>query len=141
MKNNALEFLRYAAVGGISALVDMGVLYLLTEFVFFGKKDGLALSLSVAGGFLAGLIVNYLLSNIFVFTSKLQREKGKKAGAFFIYALVGIVGFLLTELLMHLGMMIVNHEGLWYILLNCFVKGVVLIWNYVGRKIFVYKGE
>lgn len=141
MKNNALEFLRYAAVGGISALVDMGVLYLLTEFVFFGKKDGLALSLSVAGGFLAGLIFNYLLSNIFVFTSKLQREKGKKAGAFFIYALVGIVGFLLTELLMHLGMVIVSHEGLWYILLNCFVKGVVLIWNYVGRKIFVYKGE
>jgi putative flippase GtrA len=128
-------------VGGISALVDMGVLYIMTEFAFDGKKDGIALTLSVAAGFVFGLIVNYLLSQLFVFTSKEQREKGKKASAFFIYAVVGLIGFVLTELLMHIGMLFVSHEGLWYILLNCFVKGVVLIWNYVGRKIFVYRGE
>jgi putative flippase GtrA len=128
-------------VGGISALVDMGVLYIMTEFAFDGKKDGIALTLSVATGFVFGLIVNYLLSQLFVFTSKAQREKGKKASAFFIYAVVGLIGFVLTELLMHIGMLFVSHEGLWYILLNCFVKGVVLIWNYVGRKIFVYRGE
>jgi putative flippase GtrA len=140
-KNNIFEFIRYIFVGGISALVDMGVLYIMTEFAFDGKKDGIALTLSVAAGFVFGLIVNYLLSQLFVFTSKEQREKGKKASAFFIYAVVGLIGFVLTELLMHIGMLFVSHEGLWYILLNCFVKGVVLIWNYVGRKIFVYRGE
>jgi putative flippase GtrA len=140
-KNNIFEFIRYIFVGGISALVDMGVLYIMTEFAFDGKKDGIALTLSVATGFVFGLIVNYLLSQLFVFTSKEQREKGKKASAFFIYAVVGLIGFVLTELLMHIGMLFVSHEGLWYILLNCFVKGVVLIWNYVGRKIFVYRGE
>jgi putative flippase GtrA len=140
-KNNIFEFIRYIFVGGISALVDMGVLYIMTEFAFDGKKDGIALTLSVAAGFVFGLIVNYLLSQLFVFTSKEQREKGKNASAFFIYAVVGLIGFVLTELLMHIGMLFVSHEGLWYILLNCFVKGVVLIWNYVGRKIFVYRGE
>lgn len=140
-KNNIFEFIRYIFVGGISALVDMGVLYIMTEFAFDGKKDGIALTLSVAAGFVFGLVVNYLLSQLFVFTSKEQREKGKKASAFFIYAIVGLIGFVLTELLMHIGMLFVSHEGLWYILLNCFVKGVVLIWNYVGRKIFVYRGE
>lgn len=140
-KNNIFEFIRYIFVGGISALVDMGVLYIMTEFAFDGKKDGIALTLSVAAGFVFGLVVNYLLSQLFVFTSKEQREKGKKASAFFIYAVVGLIGFVLTELLMHIGMLFVSHEGLWYILLNCFVKGVVLIWNYVGRKIFVYRGE
>jgi putative flippase GtrA len=140
-KNNIFEFIRYIFVGGISALVDMGVLYIMTEFAFDGKKDGIALTLSVATGFVFGLIVNYLLSQLFVFTSKEQREKGKKASAFFIYAVAGLIGFVLTELLMHIGMLFVSHEGLWYILLNCFVKGVVLIWNYVGRKIFVYRGE
>lgn len=140
-KNNIFEFIRYIFVGGISALVDMGVLYIMTEFAFDGKKDGIALTLSVAAGFVFGLIVNYLFSQLFVFTSKEQREKGKKASAFFIYAVVGLIGFVLTELLMHIGMLFVSHEGLWYILLNCFVKGVVLIWNYVGRKIFVYRGE
>ena len=141
VSKNLFEFLRYVIVGGISALIDMGALYLLTEYVFDGRKDGLPLTLSVAGGFIVGLIANYLLSQLFVFTSDTQREKGKKAGAFLIYALVGLVGFGLTEGLMHLGMIFVSHEGLWYILLNCFVKGVVLIWIYLGRKIFVYKGE
>jgi len=141
VSKNLFEFLRYVIVGGISALIDMGALYLLTELVFDGQKSGIPLTLSVAGGFIVGLIANYLLSQLFVFTSDTQREKGKKAGAFLIYALVGLVGFGLTEGLMHLGMIFVSHEGLWYILLNCFVKGVVLIWNYLGRKIFVYKGE
>ena len=140
-KKNLFEFLRYVLVGGVSALIDMGVLFLLTEFVFGGQKSGLALTVSVAGGFLVGLISNYLLSLLFVFTTDSQREKGKSAFAFLIYATVGLVGFGLTEGLMHLGMIFVSHEGLWYIVLNCFVKGVVLIWNYLGRKIFVYKGE
>ncbi len=140
-KNNIFEFIRYIFVGGLSAVVDMGVLYIMTEFVFDGKKDGFALTFSVGAGFLFGLFVNYLLSQLFVFTSQTQREKGKKATSFLIYAVVGLIGFALTELLMHIGMLFVSHEGLWYILLNCFVKGIVLIWNYVGRKIFVYKGE
>lgn len=140
-RNNIFEFIRYIFVGGFSAVVDMGVLYIMTEFVFDGEKDGIALTLSVAAGFIFGLIVNYLLSQLIVFTSKSQREKGKRAGAFLIYAAVGLIGFALTELLMHIGMLFVSHEGLWYILLNCFVKGIVLVWNYVGRKIFVYKGE
>ena len=138
---NLWEAFRYAIVGGVSALADMGVLFLLTEYAFGGKNTGLALFLSVAGGFAVGLAVNYILSQLFVFNTKTQREKGKTARAFFIYAAVGIIGFGLTELLMHIGMLFVSEKGLWYLLLNCFVKGIVLIWNYIGRKIFVYKGE
>ena len=140
-EKNLWEAFRYALVGGVSALVDMGVLFLSTEFIFGGKNTGLPLAVSVALGFCVGLAVNYLLSQLFVFTSSEQRKKGKTAKAFFIYAIVGIIGFALTEILMHLGMVFVSDEGLWYLLLNCVVKGIVLVWNYLGRKIFVYKGE
>ena len=140
-KDTLFEFLRYVVVGGVSALVDMGVLFLSTEFIFGGKNTGLPLAVSVALGFCVGLAANYLLSQLFVFTSSVQREKGKTARAFFIYAAVGLIGFALTELLMHTGMLFVSDEGLWYLLLNCIVKGIVLVWNYIGRKIFVYKGE
>ena len=68
-------------------------------------------------------------------------EKGKTLGAFLIYVAVGVVGFGLTELLTLLGTGLIGHEGIWYLLLSCFVKGIVLIWNYVGRKILVYKGK
>ena len=104
VSKNLFEFLRYVVVGGISALIDMGALYLLTELVFDGQKSGIPLTISVAGGFIVGLVANYLLSQLFVFTSDTQREKGKKAGAFLIYALVGLVGFGLALVAQRLGL-------------------------------------
>ncbi len=140
-KKTIFELLRYLVVGAIAALVDLGVLALFTELIFSGDKGALALSVSTAAGFIAGLVCNYLLSMLFVFVNAEQKEKNKKkARTFSIFALVGVIGLLLTELLMHLGMLIFPEEGYWYLLLSCFVKGVVMLWNYVGRKIFVYKG-
>ena len=91
--------------------------------------------------FAVGLLVNFILSNVFVFKEKEQREKGRTVSAFLIYALVGVIGFVLTELLTICGTLIIGEGGIWYLLLTCFVKGAVLIWNYVGRKIFVYRGK
>ncbi len=140
-KKTFFELLRYLVVGAIAALVDLGVLALFTELIFGGNKEGLALTVSTAAGFIAGLVSNYLLSMIFVFVSEEQKEKNKqRAKTFFIFALVGVIGLVLTEVLMHLGMLIFPDHGYWYLLLSCFVKGIVMLWNYLGRKIFVYKG-
>ena len=137
-----MEFLRYVVVGGISAVIDMAVNYIMLFFVLGGTKDDRGLvALSVACGFVVGLIVNFVLSNIFVFKSREQQEKGKTLGAFAVYTAVGVVGFGLTELFTILGTMFIGDHGIWYLVLSCFVKGIVLIWNYVGRKIFVYKGK
>ena len=40
-----------------------------------------------------------------------------------------------------LGTRFIGKEGIWYLLMTAVVKGIVLIWNYLGRKIFVYKGK
>lgn len=143
-KNKKLifEFLRYAVVGGISAVVDMGINFVMLFYILGGTKDDkLFVAIAVASGFIVGLAVNFILSNIFVFKDKEQKEKGRTAGAFLIYVLVGLIGFGMTELLTILGTLCIGDEGIWYLLLTCVVKGVVLIWNYVGRKIFVYKGK
>ena len=141
-KKLIFEFLRYAVVGGISAVVDMGVNYAMLFYILNGTKDDKGLvAISVASGFAVGLIVNFILSNIFVFNEAEQREKGKTAGAFLIYVLVGVVGFGITEGLTILGTLFIGDSGMWYLLLTCFVKGIVLIWNYVGRKILVYRGK
>ena len=143
-KNRKLifEFLRYAVVGGISAVIDMGINFVMLFYVLGGTKDDKGLvALSVAVGFAVGLAVNFILSNVFVFKEEEQREKGKTLGAFLIYALVGVIGFGLTELLTILGTHVIGDGGIWYLVLTCFVKGVVLVWNYVGRKIFVYRGK
>ena len=134
-RDTLFEFLRYAVVGGLAAVVDMAVNYLMLYHVFSaGKDDKTYVAISVAVGFIAGLVVNFILSNIFVFKSEEQRARGKTAGAFFIYVAVGVVGFGITELLTLLGTRFIGDHGLWYLLLSCVVKGIVLIWNYIGRK-------
>lgn len=140
-RKNLFEFLRYAVVGGISALIDMGVLWAFTELVFDGINTGWRLAISVAMGFAVGLAVNYGLSILFVFIADEQKSEGKNVKAFIIYLIIGLIGFGMTELFMFLGMLFVPTEGLWYLVLNVFVKGVVLVWNYIGRKIFVYHGH
>ena len=141
-KKLLLEFLRYAVVGGISAVIDMGVNFIVLFFVLNGTKDDRGLVvISVAAGFAVGLAVNFILSNLFVFKEKEQREKGKTLSAFLIYALVGVIGFGLTEGLTILGTHVIGDGGIWYLILTCFVKGAVLVWNYAGRKIFVYRGN
>lgn len=137
-----MEFLRYVVVGGISAVIDMAVNYVMLFFVLGGTKDDRGLvAISVACGFLVGLMVNFILSNIFVFKSQEQQEKGKTLRAFLVYTVVGIIGFGLTELFTILGTLVIGDAGIWYLILTCFVKGIVLVWNYLGRKIFVYKGK
>ena len=139
-KKTLWEFARYVVVGGISAVVDMAANYLMLYKIFATDSDNTPMVvISVTVGFIVGLLTNFILSNIFVFRSGEQKEKGKTAQAFIIYGVVGLIGLGLTELLTIVGTFFIAGSGILYLLLTCFVKGVVLIWNYIGRKIFVYK--
>ena len=136
------EILRYCIVGGIAAVVDMAANYAMLYWVLGAtKNDGWQVAASVTVGFVVGLTVNYILSNVFVFNKESQQKKGKTVKAFLIYAVVGVIGYGISVGLTLLGTRFIGESGIWYLLLTCFVKGVVLIWNYIGRKIFVYRGE
>ncbi len=140
-KKNLYEFLRYAVVGGISSVVDIAVNYgMLYGILRASKDDAWQVAVSVAAGFLVGLAVNFLLSNWLVFRSRAQRERGQTLSAFFLYALVGGIGFALTEALTLAGTQLIGGSGIAYLLLTCFVKSIVMVWNYGGRKLLVYRG-
>ncbi len=140
-KKLVFEFLRYVLVGGLSFVVDTGAMTLLKEIFFKEACTAWQMALCVAVGFICGLVCNYLLSNLVVFRSEEQKKRGRNFSAFMIFFAVGLVGFGLTELFMWIGVRLVGSEGLWYILVKCFVAGVVMVWNYLGRKIFVYRGK
>ena len=70
-----------------------------------------------------------------------QQKEGKTVKAFVIYALVGVIGYFLTVGLTLLGTLVTGESGFWYLVLTCAVKGIVLIWNYIGRKLLVYRGK
>ncbi len=141
-KDTLFEFLRYVVVGGVAALVDMGVNYTVLYLILGATKDDKwQVAAAVTAGFVIGLIVNFALSNIFVFRKAEQQKDGKTVKAFVIYTVVGVIGYFLTVGLTLLGTLFIGEEGIWYLLLTCVVKGVVLVWNYIGRKIFVYRGH
>lgn len=141
-KETIWEFLRYVVVGGVSAVVDIAVNYVML-YVILGatSEDKWQVAVSVTAGFIVGLIVNFLCSNVFVFRKAEQQKEGKTAKAFIIYVLVGVIGYGMTVGLTLLGTIFTGESGIFYILLTCVVKGIVLIWNYLGRKILVYRGK
>ncbi len=141
-KENFWEFLRYAVVGGIAALIDMGVNYAMLYIILGATgEDSWQVAVSVTAGFIVGLTVNFILSNIFVFRKSEQQKKGKTFKAFVIYVIVGVIGYGLTVGLTLLGTLVTGESGFLYLVLTCFVKCVVLVWNYIGRKILVYRGQ
>ena len=88
------EFLRYAVVGGISAVADIAANALMLYVILQSDKDHpVQVAVSVAIGFLLGLAVNYLLSAYFVFRTEEQKKKSRTARAVLIYLAVGVIGF------------------------------------------------
>ncbi|MBO5870262.1 MAG: GtrA family protein, partial [Clostridia bacterium] len=117
---------------------DMG------KFVVFGFENEVRVTLATALGFTVGLIVNYIISIFFVFTTETQKERGKGLKPFLIYLAVSIVGLLVNIGVTQLGCNILDvskDDTLMFMFVSCVAAGVALIWNYIGRKIFVYKGE
>ncbi|MBQ3230222.1 MAG: GtrA family protein [Clostridia bacterium] len=147
------ELLRYLVAGGSAFVFDLLTKTLLNSLVLpedmgrfsvFGFETELRVAIATTAGFIVGLIVNYLISIFFVFTTEDQKKRGKGVKPFLIYLAVSIVGLLVNLGVTQLGcnLLSVKQENVvMFMFVSCVAAGVALIWNYIGRKIFVYKGE
>ncbi len=139
-KDKILEFLRYVLVGGLAAVVDIFVNWLVLYKILQGTKDDIwKVIVAVALGFIFGTIVNFTLSNLFVFRKADQQKRGKTVKGFVISLVIGLIGLGLTELFTFIGTRFIPDGSLIYVILSCFVKVIVLFWNFIARKIFIYK--
>ncbi len=128
------EFFRYAVVGGISFLADFGTLTFFEE-VIFRTRENWQIFVSTAAGFVVGLVVNYILSLLFVFRKEDNKSSGKSVGGFLVFALVGVIGLAITEGLMHIGVNVLHFH---YMITKIVTAAIVLVWNYLGRKLLVF---
>lgn len=124
--NLFVQLFRYVFVGGVAFVVDWGSMIFL---VYLGMNKYIA----VAIAFVLGLVTNFILSKIFVFKEK--SEKTNAAGEFIAYAVIGVIGLVLTELLVAL---MVEMIGIALAIAKIIAAAIVLLWNFIARKLFLY---
>lgn len=122
----ATQLFRYFLVGGLAFLVDYGSLWFLTEVC------GLHYLLSAAIAFLLGLTCNYLLSTHWVFNSRRMKSRW---GEFVVFAIIGIAGLGLNELIMYLGTDVFQ---LHYMVSKLISTALVFFWNFFARKFILF---
>lgn len=127
-QNGFLQFFRYVFVGGIATVVDWGVLFVLTDFAKLYHMVSAVLA------FVAGLGANFLLSKLLVFSGSQSRVS--PVAEFAGYALIGLVGLGITELIL---LAFTNGLHLHYMLSKAIATVIVLAWNYLARKLIIYK--
>ena len=118
------QILKFGVVGVLAFLIDYGVLYVLTEFA------GVYYLLSGAISFTVSVTFNYIFSMKYVFSGRAGISRGKE---FTIFVVLSILGLLLNQLLMWLGVELLH---IYYMVTKIFATAVVMIYNFVTRKIF-----
>lgn len=127
MKIKALtgQFLRFGMIGIIATLIDYAVLFVLLEFF------GIYYLIANAVAFTVSVVFNYLGSMKFVFSG---REGMSRRKEFVIFVILCVIGLLLNEVLMWIG---VDLCHLYSMVSKLFATVVVMLYNFVTRKIFL----
>ena len=126
------QFLSYFGVGGVSALVEWAVFSLL-EYLL-----DMPYLLATILAFIFSTTTNWFLGRTFTF--KESAYKDKKVKEIFLVFLVSAIGLGFNLLLMYL---FVDVFGMNTNLLKTVAKilstGFVFIWNFLSRKLWIYK--
>lgn len=121
-----VQMFRYTFVGGVAFLIDFGSLFILTDFC------GVYYLVSAAISFILGLIANYSLSISWVFN---KRTLGNKKLEFGVFALIGIVGLGLNEILIWV---LTEDLQLYYLISKMVAAILILFWNFFARKFTLF---
>lgn len=142
------EIARFVIVGGIATVIDMFVMGLILycfepslypKFynVWFGggNPKTIATVVGTGTGFVVSLVANYLLSVLFVYEDK---GNSKTVKGMVLFTVLSVIGLLINMGGMWLGYDVIGiNEWIVKIIMTL----VVLVYNYVTRKLFIFKKD
>jgi len=122
-------FLKFCLVGGSGILVNMGLLWMLTEFL------GLLYVLSAAVSIETSILTNFILNDVWTFRERRHLRSNIMARAL-KYNLICVVG-----LALNLGILTLLTEafGMYYLISNLFGIAAATLWNYGGSTKWAWK--
>ena len=118
------QILRFGVVGGLAFIIDYIVLYVLTDIFHIYYLISSCISFTVS------VIFNYILSIKWVFD--VNKKQGLKE--FILFIILSVIGLIINEIIMYLMVDIMNIH---YMISKLFSTGVVMVYNFITRKIFI----
>ncbi|MBQ8308418.1 MAG: GtrA family protein [Clostridia bacterium] len=144
------EIFRFLLVGATATLADYLVFWVFDAWIFPKRWGTVALVLATALGFCVGLLVNWILSVRFVFRETKEEIDVRSKKPFAVFAIIGLIGLAITELGVVLLVFAFPEITLfgktalfgtawekWFA--KAIMTCLVLVWNYLGRKIFIFR--
>jgi putative flippase GtrA len=127
MKKLIEQIVKFGFVGFLCFFIDYGIMVFLTE-VF-----GVNYLISSAISFTVSVTVNYILSVTIVFETDKNKNKFKE---FIVFVLLSIVGLGINQLVMWFAGEIL---GVFYMISKIAATAIVMVYNFISRKIFIEK--
>jgi len=119
------QIIKFGIIGGMAFLIDYSLLYVFTDIL------GIHYLISSIISFTVSVIFNYILSIKWVFN-----VSENKKNTFIFFITFSIIGLLINQIIMYVGVDIIN---IYYMITKIFATFIVMIFNFVTRKIFLEK--
>lgn len=121
-----IQFIRYFFVGGVAAVINIGLLFVFTEICYINYV------ISNIIAFIFGLVVNYCLSKKLVFTND---NSINKVFEFIMYAVIGVLGLGIDTFMLWI---FTDKFKIYYMLSKIISTIITFVWNFIARKL-LYK--
>lgn len=122
-----LEFTKFAIVGAIGTVVNLSILYLLTDIfkIYYLISEIIAFFISVLN--------NYVINKIWTFKEEFKENMVKK---FIQYSIVSVISLAVNIIILFV---LVEYFYIWYIFAEVIAIVAAFLVNFVGNKLWTFR--
>jgi len=124
-ENLFVQIFKFVIVGGIATIIDWIIYYIVYNFLHVNPLIANIISFSIS------VIYNYIASVKWVFDVNKNKNKFRMLAEFLIFS---IIGLLLTELLLWIGIDKLNMNAM---IVKIVATAIVMVFNFITRKLFL----
>lgn len=122
-----MQIMKFGVVGGLAFLIDYIILIIGKEIFHMQTLIAAAIAFTIS------VIFNYIASVKWVF--EVDEEKSKQKN-FILFIALSILGLILTEIIMYIG---TDKMKISYLIVKIIATAIVMVFNFITRKIFLEK--